>query len=259
MQGSPAGPTARPGGQHSPPPPSAPDETRLLILIPAHNEARTIAELVARCRAYAPVLVVDDGSSDETAALARSAGATVVSHPRNRGKSAALRTGFRIALEQGYAAVLTLDGDGQHDPAEIPRLLEAHRRGARLVIGSRRYGPMPFRRRIANLWGRRLLERVLGTSLPDNQSGFRIIDAGLLRELPDYGEHFQFEVVQVAEAVRRGVEIAWMPIRTIYAGEGSHFRPVVDTLRFLSILLRIAWRHRRSPRRTGDEPPAASS
>ncbi|MDQ3127802.1 MAG: glycosyltransferase family 2 protein, partial [Chloroflexota bacterium] len=97
----------------------------IVALIPAHDEAPRIGAVIAAARAHLAVVVVDDGSSDATASVARAAGATVIEQHPNQGKGAALRAGFRTALDNGAEAILTLDADGQHDPAEIPRFLDA--------------------------------------------------------------------------------------------------------------------------------------
>ena len=103
---------------------------RVLALIPAHDEAARIASVVERATRHVPVLVVDDGSTDDTAAIAEAAGARVIRQSPNQGKGAALRAGFAAALADGIEAVITLDGDGQHDPAEIPAFLGAYARRA---------------------------------------------------------------------------------------------------------------------------------
>ena len=124
---------------------------KILALIPAYNEAAAIREVITRVSVHLPVLVVDDGSRDETANIAEAAGARVLRQAPNQGKGTALRAGFRQALDEQFDAVLTLDADGQHDPAEIPLFLEAFRQNqAHLVIGQRTFKEMPLVRRLAN-------------------------------------------------------------------------------------------------------------
>lgn len=126
----------------------SPDDSvvpRLLALIPAYNEAERVGAVVTATRAYLPVLVVDDGSTDGTARLAEEAGATVLRQWPNQGKGAALRAGFRWALQAGYEAVIMLDADGQHDPAEIPSFLRLYSaQGADLLIGGAHLPPDAF-------------------------------------------------------------------------------------------------------------------
>ena len=202
-------------------------ERPILALIPAYEEAPRIGAVVEAARPYLPVVVVDDGSTDATSDRARQAGATVIRQEPNAGKGAALRAGFRHALEAGAPAVVTLDADGQHDPAEIPVFLErfADRR-AGLIIGQRDLGAMPPVRRISNRLGGMALGVALGRSVPDNQSGYRLIGRTLMRALLDSDEQgFEFEVEMIARCLALGLPLDSVPIRTIYAGEPSHIRP----------------------------------
>jgi glycosyltransferase involved in cell wall biosynthesis len=209
----------------------------VVVLIPAYQEGSRIAEVVAGARRHLPVIVVDDGSTDDTAIAAAAAGATVVSQRPNAGKGAALRTGFSAALEQGAEAVVTLDGDGQHDPNEIPAFLEAFERsGCQLVIGRRDFRAMPLVRRASNTLGRMAISVAVGQDIPDNQSGYRLIGSTMLAELLDSREPgFEFEVEMIARCIALGLPIAWVPIRTIYAGEASHIRPWAHFTSFLRV------------------------
>lgn len=217
--------------------------SQILALIPAHNEATHIAEVVRGTRAHLPLLVVDDGSTDDTATLAERAGATVLRQAPNQGKGAALRAGFSYALERDYGAVLTLDADGQHDPAEIPRFLRAYGEGsADLIIGARTFRDMPVHRRIPNTVGTWALSWAIGQPIRDNQSGYRLISRRLVEALLDGVESgFEFEVEMIVTCVQRGFALDWVPISTIYAGESSHIHPWQHAVNFL----RIVWQTRR--------------
>ena len=126
----------------------------ILALVPGYQEGPRIGAVVEAARAFLPVVVVDDGSTDDTAARAEAAGATVLVQRPNAGKGAALRAGFRYALEHDAAAVVTLDADGQHDPAEIPLFLEAFAAAhPELVLGRRDFATMPPIRRLSNTAG----------------------------------------------------------------------------------------------------------
>ena len=201
--------------------------TRVLALIPGYEEGPRIGRVVEATRAHLPVLVVDDGSGDATAANAEAAGAEVIRQVPNQGKGAALRAGFRRALDEGYDAVLTLDADGQHDPAEIPAFLALFAlRRPELIIGQRDLRAMPPVRRLSNTVGGVALALALGRSVPDNQSGYRLIGRTLMRALLDSDESgFEFEVEMIARCIALGLPIGSVPIRTIYAGEPSHIRP----------------------------------
>ncbi len=218
-------------------------EVSILALIPAWNEATRIGPVVEATRAHLPVLVVDDGSEDDTSAVAKAAGAIVVRHPRNRRKGVALMTGFAWALERGYDAVLTLDADGQHDPADIPRFLAAYDAGTgELIIGRRDFSQMPFPRFLVNPFGSWLLSLALGTRIYDNQCGYRLHSRRLLERLDLTSTGFELEVEVVVQAVCQGIRIGWVDVRTIYdTGKVSYFHPLKDTARFLGMV----WRARR--------------
>jgi glycosyltransferase involved in cell wall biosynthesis len=199
----------------------------ILALIPAYEEGPRIGAVVEAASRLLPVIVIDDGSTDDTADRARSAGATVIRQVPNAGKGAALRRGFRHALDAGAPAVVTLDADGQHDPAEIPAFLERFEAGrAELIIGQRDLRVMPPVRRLSNMVGGAALAMALGRSVPDNQSGYRLIGRTLMRALLDSDESgFEFEVEMIARCLALGLPLDSVPISTIYAGEPSHIRP----------------------------------
>jgi glycosyltransferase involved in cell wall biosynthesis len=212
----------------------------VLALIPAHDEAPRIRSVIAATARHLPVLVVDDGSTDGTATEAKAAGAAVIRQHPNQGKGAALRTGFRKAIADGYGAVLTLDADGQHDPAEIPSFLQGWRSsapGPDLVIGRRDFGAMPFVRRLSNRLGGWALAWAVGRDIPDNQSGYRLISRRLMEAtLASDEAGFEFEVEMIVTCIRAGWEIGWVPIRTIYAGQPSHIRPWRHFTSFVGIV-----------------------
>ena len=221
----------------------------IVALIPAHDEGPRIEAVVRATLEHLPVLVVDDGSSDDTAAVARAAGATVIEQRPNAGKGAALRTGFRAALRDGADAILTLDADGQHDPAEIPRFLAAWAADPRpeLVVGRRSFRAMPPTRRLSNELGRIAFSWAVGRQIPDNQSGYRLVSRRLAEAtLASDEPGFAFEVEQITTCIRLGGEIAWVPIRTIYAGQPSHIRPIAHLREFVRIV-RQARRDVREP------------
>jgi glycosyltransferase involved in cell wall biosynthesis len=199
----------------------------VLALIPGYQEGPRIGRVVESAAAYLPVLVVDDGSTDDTSAQAEAAGATVLRQIPNAGKGAALRTGFRHALATGAEAVVTLDADGQHDPDDIPAFMAAFTTSRpELVVGRRDFASMPPVRRLSNTLGGWFFSAAVGRSIPDNQSGYRLIGRRLMSALLDSDESgFEFEVEMIARCIALGLPIAEVPIRTIYAGEPSHIRP----------------------------------
>src|SRR4029078_6490165 len=198
------------------------DQARNIVaLIPGYQEGPRIAAVVAAARQFLPVVVVDDGSTDDTAAQAEAAGATVLVQRPNAGKGAALRAGFRHALENGATAVVTLDADGQHDSAEIPTFLTAFEEtGAELIIGRRDFGTMPLVRRLSNTLGGLVFSAAVGRGVAENQSGYRLIGRRLMAALLDSTESgFEFEVEMIARCIALGLPMAAVPIRPTYARE----------------------------------------
>ncbi len=221
------------------------DKTPTLALIPAWNEATRIGPIVEATLAHLPVLVVDDGSHDDTSTVAETAGAIVARHSQNQGKGVALMTGFAWALERNYEAIVTLDADGQHDPDDIPRLLAAYDASeGELIIGRRDFGQMPFPRGHTNSFGSWLLSLALETRIYDNQSGFRLHSRRFLEKLDLTTTGFELEVEVIIQAVCYGIPIGWVDIRTIYSiDKVSYFHPLKDSARFLGMVWH-AWRQR---------------
>ncbi len=150
---------------------------KIAVVVPCHNEARTIALLVGAISKHLPhVIVIDDGSTDDTGKLAQSAGAEVIRNEIAQGKGAALKCGWKRASDLGFQWALTMDGDGQHSPGDIPKFVKAQER-APLVIGNRmcELDKMPPLRRLVNRWMSKRLSAVAGRELPDTQCGFRLV------------------------------------------------------------------------------------
>jgi glycosyltransferase involved in cell wall biosynthesis len=215
----------------------------IVALIPGYNEAPRIGPVVETARRFLPVLVVDDGSSDATGAVAAEAGATVIRQDPNQGKGAALRAGFRRALVDGAEAIVTLDADGLHDPAEIAEFLDLWSRATvpadrpDLVIGARNFRSMPPVRRLSNTLGRLAFSWAVGRDIPDNQSGYRLVSRRLAEAtLASDEAGFALEVEQITTCIRLGGRIDWLPIRTIYAGAPSHIRPIAHLREFVRIV-----------------------
>jgi glycosyltransferase involved in cell wall biosynthesis len=211
-----------------------------LVLIPAFNEEESISRVVRKACAYLSVLVVDDGSQDRTVQQAKSAGAEVISNARNMGKGASLQAGIQHALAQGVEYVITLDADGQHDPQEIPAFIEAYEdHQSDLIIGRRDFTQMPVVRRASNTLGTSLFSWAVGRTIHDNQSGYRLIGQRLMKVLHASRESgFEFEVEMIVTCIQRRFRLDWVPIRTIYAGEKSHIKPLQHTRKFVGVCLR---------------------
>jgi hypothetical protein len=207
--------------------------TGTVIAVPAFNEAGTMAAVVADARRYAPVLVVDDGSTDGTGDIARAAGATVLRHERRRGKGAALATALAAARAQGMTRVVTLDADGQHDPGDIPALLAVADCAPHAIVVGQRLGkddgPLPRGRALANRVAGFWLNWVAGIAVMDTQSGFRVYPLAVFEGARPRGGRFVFETAVLVEAVRGGWQVREVPIRVVpHASRASRFHPVSD-------------------------------
>lgn len=212
----------------------------LLAVIPAYNEQSRIAKVVAELiRMRLPVLVVDDGSIDQTAHEAGAAGALVVSQ-RNGGKGKAILTGCAWAVAHRYRGIVLLDGDGQHDPREAAGLIRAWRGGADLVIGKRVLAveQQPWYRRMFNRVSSLLVTLVSGRRIQDSQSGFRVCDPRLILRMPFSGCRYDLETEMCIFAARARRRIREVPITAIYNDKVSGVHPVYDTARFFRALVR---------------------
>ena len=210
----------------------------IIALIPAYNAAPFVANVVRQASMHVPVIAVNDGSRDATLDELRTTNATVIDQQPNQGKGVALRTGFRAALDQGADAVIQLDADGQHDPAEIPRFLEKHfTTAADLIIGERDFGGMPLVRRVSNTIGRSAFSWAVGRKIRDNQSGFRLLSRRLIEAvLLSEEQGYEFEMDMILIAIKRGWPIEGVPIRTIYGEEVSNIKPMQHVVHFFRMV-----------------------
>ncbi|HJU68177.1 MAG TPA: glycosyltransferase family 2 protein [Gemmatimonadaceae bacterium] len=218
---------------------------RVACIIPAYCAAHTLSTVLQDCREALPgarIIVVDDGSPDPTATVARDLADWTIRLSDNRGKGAALRAGFAEALRGEDDVVVTIDADGQHDPVYAPSLLRALE-GFDIVIGQRvRAGSsMPLRRRMTNAMASMAIARVGGVRLEDTQSGFRAIRRRVLERVRGRGDRYEFETDFLIRAMRAGFRVRNATIPTVY-GSVSHFRGMRDSVR----IVRTIWAHRRA-------------
>jgi glycosyltransferase involved in cell wall biosynthesis len=219
---------------------------RIAAVIPAHNEAATIVDVACRARSFVlQVAVIDDGSTDGTAQCVKDLDVTLLRNAANQGKAASLWRGMQWALDAGAEMIVTLDGDGQHRPQDIPRLLEvAARYPGAIVIGARLRGRAraPRRRRYANAFADFWISWAAGHRIADSQSGFRLYPAELLRRIRvahDREHGFVFESEILIEAARLGVRSVSVEIDAVYAAaRASHYRAATDTWRIVRM---VAW------------------
>lgn len=214
---------------------------RVIALIPAFNEAAKIAEVVKQTQTrVAQVVVIDDGSADATAQLAEQAGATVLRHPQNRGKGAAIATALEFFEKSDAEFGVLLDADGQHDPTEIPKFVEAARReNADVVVGTRmsETRDMPVVRKLTNQFTSWVTSKLARQAVSDSQCGYRLLRRSVLPDLKFSSARFETETEMLIQAGRAGHRIANVPVRTIYGQEAraSHIHPIHDTIRFFKL------------------------
>lgn len=234
-------------------------QPRFCALIPAFNEARHIADVVKGViKRGVTAIVIDDGSTDGTADVAEKAGALVIRQALNQGKGAALRVGFERAIRDGFAAVITVDADGQHSPDDLPRFMDAYRRtGIPVLIGNRMDDPrgMPWIRRRTNRFMSWLLCRHMNQYIPDTQNGYRLYQSDVLPLVFPESYGFAAESEILLNIDRMGVRMDSVPVQTIYGDEESSINPVKDTVRFFKMLRRFA----RKPGAPASSPASPSA
>ena len=212
-------------------------------IIPAYREEKHIGDVVRRTRQQLDhVLVVDDGSNDQTAQRAREAGAEVIVHSQNRGKGEAIKTGLRHWLDRQFTHVVVLDADGQHLPEEIDRFIAAAASAAEpsFFLGNRMNNltGMPLIRRVVNRYMSRRISLLSAQQIPDTQCGFRMLDRQLIPELLGGANRFDYESEMLIIASRNGYRIESVPITTVYSDEVSNIQPLRDALRFFRLMRR---------------------
>ncbi|HUQ79549.1 MAG TPA: glycosyltransferase family 2 protein [Gemmatimonadaceae bacterium] len=219
-------------------------QPRVACVIPSLNAAPTLAGVVDGLRRALPesrVIVIDDGSTDDTHVVAARVADFVVRFPRNRGKGAALRAGFAAAGAGGANRLLTVDADGQHDPERAPALISALD-AADIVIGARdrRSSAMPAARRLTNRLSAAAVGRCIGRPVADAQSGYRAIRAHVISAVAPRGDRYEFETEFLILAARQGFQITFVPVPTRYPQlVPSQFRLVRDSARIVGTLWRF--------------------
>ena len=215
---------------------------RVCAVVPAYNEEENISDVISGTKKHLPdVVVVDDGSADDTAKTAEEFGAIVLKHGQNLGKGEALKTAMAWAGENGFDAVIVLDADGQHDWDEIPVFIEtAAREKADFVVGNRmdRFENMPWLRKETNLFTSRVISRMIGQKVYDTQCGYRLIRLAAMQNLKLRTHKYDTESEMLVLAGKKGYKIANVKIKTIYSGQTSFINPIKDSLRFFGVVFR---------------------
>jgi len=215
---------------------------KICAVIPTFNVEQTISEVITKVSQFiniAHIIVVDDGSQDQTAAIAKKTGAVVIRNGVNRGKGYSLKRGFQYAIQNGYYAILTLDGDLQHDPFEIPRFIDCYcQTNADIILGDRTddLSTMPLDRQFSNKMTSLIISILTGQRVRDSQTGYRLIRTDVPRKINLISNRYETESELLVKALLSGYKISHVPIRTIYSDQQSHIHRFVDTLRFISVI-----------------------
>lgn len=214
---------------------------RTCVIIPVYNESRAITGLIRQIRQLGlEVIIIDDGSTDDTAKIAEASGVKVLRNESNVGKGASLIKGYNFAVARGFDAVISMDGDGQHscdDLAVFMRKAEASSCG--VIVGNRMTATkqMPWPRLITNRFMSHLISKITGQYIPDTQCGFRLIKKDLLQKINLSTFKYETESEILIQAARFGFKIESVPVKTIYSGQKSRINPFLDTLRFLRFII----------------------
>ncbi len=221
------------------------------IIIPVYNHERQIGEVIRQAlKLGLPVFVVDDGSTDATGPIIDAVGGiTILRHPENRGKGAAICTGFAAAAARACDWAVTLDGDGQHNPEDVWALLDAAKNGPRRLVIGRRLGMdeqlhVPWTSRFGRIFSNFWVWVAGGPWVEDSQSGFRLYPLPETLQLSVRARRYQFEVEILVKARQQGITTTEVPVRVIYQQRGervSHFRPWHDFLRNSATFNRLIW------------------
>jgi len=217
---------------------------KICVVIPAYNVESTIAEVVSQVSQFIDpdqIIVINDGSIDQTGIVAENAGVLVLHNQVNQGKGFSLKKGFRHAIENGYDAVITIDGDLQHDPQEIPKFINCYIKTiADLVLGDRTgdLSSMPLDRQFINKTTSLIISILTGQRVRDSQSGYRLIKTNVIKKIKLASNRYETESELLVKALLTGCKIAHVSIKTIYNEQPSHIHRFVDTLRFIRVVLR---------------------
>jgi len=215
-------------------------------IIPVYNTGWLLDEVLEQLKKHISVedmVIVDDGSDDDTADYAEKHNTGLIRHCKNFGKGAALRTGFSWSENRGYDAVLTIDGDGQHDPARVPAFLKKMKSGADIVLGSREFEPgtMPLDRIFSNYASTLMVSLLAGRRLQDSQCGYRLIRTRVLQSLNLFTNRYELETELLVKAIRKGWQVSFCPVPAIYNGGISHIQRFPDTVRFCRLFIKLMY------------------
>jgi glycosyltransferase involved in cell wall biosynthesis len=217
------------------------DWVRICVIIPTYNESLAIAGLISQINKLGlEAIIIDDGSVDDTVKIATASGAKVLANPKNMGKGASLVKGYNFALQQGFDAVISMDGDGQHSCDDLPAFIQMSKNSPSALIVGNRMGSskgMPLLRVVTNFLMSKFISLVVKQYIPDTQCGFRLAKKELLTKIDLSTSKYETESEVLIKAAHLGFKIESIPIRTIYSGQKSRINPFIDSLRFLRFMI----------------------
>ena len=225
------------------------DRSKIVALIPAFNEEKSIGLIVREVvNLGLKTYVVDDGSTDQTKAMAQKYGACVIQNELNEGKGASLICGLKTLLDRtDFEFVIFLDADGQHDPKSIPSFIDAAKcTNADVIIGNRMHNPanMPWDRLWVNRVTSWIVSKLIGQSIPDCQCGYRLIKRSVVEKVRLSTQRYDIECDIIIQAVKEGFSIKTVPIDSIYRQEKSHIQPIRDTFLFIKLIIRALFQRK---------------
>lgn len=218
---------------------------KFCVLIPVFNGAKTIKPLIEKIRAFTDnIIVVDDGSTDDTNLIVKESRAMLILHSKNKGKGESLKSGFDYILKNtDFEYVIIMDADAQHDPRFIPDFLKAvHRKGADIVIGNRMEYThnMPAVRRLTNKTMSFIISKVTKQDIPDSQCGYRLLKRKVLERVKTETSKYDMESEILFKAAKQHFKIDSVKISTVYKDQKSNINPLIDTFRFMRLLINFA-------------------
>lgn len=215
---------------------------RICVIIPTYNESRAIADLINQIvKLGLEVIIIDDGSTDDTVKIANACGVKVLVSLQNMGKGASLIKGFNFALQSGFDAVISMDGDGQHSPDDLAAFAQKARSSQSVLIVGNRMGvikQMPVLRVMTNFLMSNFISLIVKQHIPDTQCGFRLVKKELLARIDLLTSKYETESEILIKAAHLGFKIESIPVKTIYSGQKSQINPLLDTLRFVRFMAR---------------------
>jgi len=216
---------------------------KICVIIPAFNAEATIAKVIQGVSKFIEnkdIIIVDDGSSDATFEMANEAGSVVLKNPTNQGKGFSLKKGFHYAINNNYRAVICLDADLQHAPDDIPHFIDCFKKSnVDFILGNRMFdvSSMPWDRQFSNQTTSLIISLFAGQRIRDSQSGYRLIKTDVLRKIKLVSNKYETESELLVKALKRKYKFAHVPIQTIYNDQPSHINRLVDTWRFVRIVV----------------------